>query len=309
MNHAYSENMKLRPLEKKDVPGMLEWMHDEESLEFFRFDTVHTTEEQACLFVDGSFSVTDRHYAIVDDDDSYLGTISLKNINLDKKSAEYAIVLRKSARGTGVAQCATKELLGIAFHEIGLTVVYLNVYVENLRAVNFYRKMGFQDLHKTDEVITASGEKKQINWYFFPEENYLTCRGCRRLAFDVHGDERGRLIAVESGRDIPFHMKRLFYIYGTEEDVARGCHANRKSSFLFICMSGSVRIDIDDGENKDSILMKEKNNALYLPPMTWKRMYDFSDDAVLLVLSDEFYDSNEYIQDYDEFINEVKVSE
>lgn len=301
--------MKLRPLEKKDVPGMLEWMHDEESLEFFRFDTVNTTEEQACLFVDNSFSITDRHYAIVDDADIYLGTISLKNIDLDKKSAEYAIVLRKNARGTGVAQFATKELLGIAFNEIGLRVIYLNVFVENRRAVSFYEKMGFRDMHKIDDIVTAAGEKRQIRWYYFLKENYLKCKKCRRLFFDVHGDNRGRLIAVESGKDIPFIIKRMFYIYGTEENVIRGCHANKKSSFLFICMNGSVKIDIDDGENKDSILLKEKNEALYLPPMTWKEMYDFSDDAVLLVLSDEFYDSYEYIRDYDEFINEVKVSE
>ena len=287
---------------------MLEWMHDEESLQFFRFDTVHTTEEQADRFIANSFTDEERHYAVVNDHDEYLGTISLKKIDLQKKSAEYAVVFRKSERGTGAAEYATHEILRIAFYEIGLEEVYLHVIEDNLRAVRFYEKFGFQRCTGKDQIMTATGEKT-ICWFRFRKKDYLNCPSCRRFVFDVHGDERGQLVVVEGGKDIPFEIQRMFYIYGTAPGVSRGNHANRRSEFLLVCLNGSAVIDIDDGQNKDTVVLKDKNEALYMPCMVWKEMRDFSDDAVLLVMSSEKYDADEYIRDYDQFIKEVNVRE
>lgn len=121
----------------------------------------------------------------------------------------------------------------------------------------------------------------------------------------VNGDERGQLVAIEKGVNCPFEVKRAFYIFGMQGATRRGCHANRNSEFLFVALKGSCRVEFSDGNAKDSVLLDSPDKALWLGKMTWKEMYDFSDDAVLLVLSSEKYDKGEYIHDYREFINEV----
>ena len=133
----------LRKLQEKDVSGMLEWMHDERVARNFRFDFLSMTEEKALDFINNSFSDENQHFAIVDESDNYLGTISLKNISATDNNAEYAIVLMHKHWGKGFAQKATEELLQYAFQTLHLHRVYLNVLAENLRANNFYRKCGF----------------------------------------------------------------------------------------------------------------------------------------------------------------------
>ena len=133
----------LRKLLKKDVPQMLEWMHDEKVNCNFRFNFAAMTEEKALEFIAESFTEENQHFAIVNDADEYLGTISLKNISAKDKNAEYAIVIRKNFWGTGVAKKATEDILKYAFENLKLHKVYLNVLAENIRANKFYQKCGF----------------------------------------------------------------------------------------------------------------------------------------------------------------------
>lgn len=120
--------------------------------------------------------------------------------------------------------------------------------------------------------------------------------------FPLHGDDRGHLVVVEGMKDISFEIKRLFYIYGSDRAVVRGCHANRKSQFVLINVAGTSKVKAKDGLGNEKIVSLDKPNiGVYLPTMVWKDMYDFSEDSVLLVLSDEPYDAEEYIRDYDEF--------
>ena len=106
--------------------------------------------------------------------------------------------------------------------------------------------------------------------------------------------------------DIPFEIKRMFYIYGSDANVVRGCHANRKSEFVFINVAGQSKVRIDDGKGNQAVFsITRPHTGLYMPSMIWKEMYDFSPDSVLLVLSNEAYDPGEYIRDYDAFLQEV----
>jgi len=125
------------------------------------------------------------------------------------------------------------------------------------------------------------------------------------IEFQKLGDEFGELVVAECGKHIPFDVKRIFYIYGTKPGVVRGRHANRKSSFLLINMFGSVKIKVDTGKKKEIIDLNRPNVGVYLDKMVWKDMYDFSEGSCLLVLSDELYDSKEYVRDYQEFLKEV----
>ncbi len=162
--------IRLRKLEKKDAPLMLEWMQEPSISCFFRFDAQSMTIQDCEEFIKSADNDTNsKHYAIVNEDDEYLGTISLKNIDFEKKEAEYAISTRKKAHGTGAAMAATKEILRIAFEELKLEQVYLNVLKENGRANAFYRKVGFQSDYCEENAVEINGRKCALNWYSISE--------------------------------------------------------------------------------------------------------------------------------------------
>ncbi len=134
----------------------------------------------------------------------------------------------------------------------------------------------------------------------------MSINGVRMLEFPQHGDERGHLVVVEGLKDVPFAIRRIFYIYGSDPDVVRGRHANRKSEFVLINVSGQSKVRVADGRGNEAVFsITRPHTGLYLPKMVWKDMYDFSADSVLLVLSNEPYDNSEYIRDYDAFVREV----
>ena len=161
----------LRTLEEKDAPLMLEWMHDPSINRFFRFDAEKMTEEKCREYIrSAAVSADCRHYAVVDDNDEYLGTISLKGIDAQKGTAEYAISMRSCAHGSGAAMYATKELLRKAFDELGLNRVYLNVLSDNVRANRFYEKAGFKFVREEKEAVEIRGEKHSLKWYEFEND-------------------------------------------------------------------------------------------------------------------------------------------
>ena len=123
------------------------------------------------------------------------------------------------------------------------------------------------------------------------------------LKFTEKGDERGRLVIVEGGLDIPFEIKRVFYIFGSDPEVVRGRHANRRSEFVLINVAGTSKVRVvDQSGNEMVISLNRPHTGVYLPAMVWKDMFDFSPDSVLLALSSEHYDPSEYIRDFDEFL-------
>lgn len=162
---------RLRPLEEKDAAGMLEWMTDPSIARFFRFDAASMTIDRCKAFIHGAGEQENsRHWAIVDETDEYLGTISLKAI--ENGSAEYAISTRSCAHGTGAAGEATRQILCIAFEDLGLNRVYLNVLADNGRANAFYCKAGFRYTHTEENALEIRGEIKNLNWYEIRKEDY-----------------------------------------------------------------------------------------------------------------------------------------
>lgn len=133
----------------------------------------------------------------------------------------------------------------------------------------------------------------------------MKLEGCYQIVeFKEYGDERGNLVVIEGdGMDIPFDMKRVFYMYGSDNEVIRGQHANRYTSFVLVNVSGSSKVKIDNGTENVVVELNKPRMGLYIKPMVWKEMYDFSVDSVLLVLADTHYDGTEYIRDYDEYIH------
>lgn len=293
--------IQLRKLKYDDIEGMLEWMNDESIIRNFRFNGKSKTIKEIKLFIDNSFSKLNQHFAIVDSkDDEYLGTISLKNIDETNKSAEYAICLRNKAIGSGIAKKATEEILQYAKQELHLHRIYLNVYEENLRANKFYHKMGFQKEGKSLDALYVNGGYKSLIWYskILNEDQYSLFR---QVKLQRNTDEHGELTVFEGDRKIPFDIKRLFYIKNVKKGEIRGKHANKKSEFIMICLKGSVKIKVSNGYKEKIICLNESSDALYIPKRIWKDMYDFNNDCILLVLSNEYYDKDEYIRDYNEY--------
>ncbi len=129
----------------------------------------------------------------------------------------------------------------------------------------------------------------------------------KMLEFPQHGDERGHLVVVEGGSDIPFEIKRVFYIYGSDPAVVRGQHANERSEFVLINVAGQSKVKVLDGKGNEAVFsLNRPHTGIYLPTWVWKDMYDFSADSVLLVLASEAYDPGEYIRDYSTFLRKVQ---
>ncbi len=129
----------------------------------------------------------------------------------------------------------------------------------------------------------------------------------RVIEFPEMGDERGNLVVVEGEQLVPFKINRVFYMYGSDDTVVRGQHANRESEFVLINVSGTSKVRVTDGKEEAIIELNKPRMGLYLSNMLWKDMYDFSPDSVLLVLTNTHYNGAEYIRDYDEFLKEMGI--
>ncbi|MFA0557970.1 MULTISPECIES: FdtA/QdtA family cupin domain-containing protein [unclassified Vibrio] len=128
----------------------------------------------------------------------------------------------------------------------------------------------------------------------------------KMLEFSVLGDQRGSLISLEEQRNIPFDIKRVYYIYDTKNEISRGFHAHKNLEQVAICVKGSCRIVLDDGRLRKSIVLDNPSKGLYIDNSKWREMHDFSHDCVLLVLASNVYDESDYIRDYDDFLCYVK---
>lgn len=130
---------------------------------------------------------------------------------------------------------------------------------------------------------------------------------CRILYFNELGDDQGNLVAIEDNQEVPFDIKRVFYLYGTNKTMIRGRHANRNSQFVLINVAGSSKVKICYSKDDIDIISLDKPRmGIYIPRMVWKEMYDFSSDSVILCLTDTHYNPDEYIRDYDEYLREIR---
>ncbi|MGL6256863.1 sugar 3,4-ketoisomerase [Aeromonas caviae] len=126
------------------------------------------------------------------------------------------------------------------------------------------------------------------------------------IDFPMLGDERGALVALDGNKSIPFDIKRVYYIYGTQSGVSRGFHAHKALKQVAIVVRGSCRFILDDGTKREDVLLKDPAQGLLIESFMWREMHDFSEDCVLMVLADQLYDESDYIRNYDEFISLIK---
>ena len=132
----------------------------------------------------------------------------------------------------------------------------------------------------------------------------------QQFEFDIKSDEEcecGNLISLEEFKNIPFKIKRVYCIYGVDASVSRGAHMHQASNQVLICVHGSCEVLLDDGKEQKKVLLDEPNKGLLHEKMIWVEMHHFSKDCVLMVLSDSGYAPDDYVRDYDQFLELTKV--
>jgi len=125
------------------------------------------------------------------------------------------------------------------------------------------------------------------------------------LEFPVHGDHSGSLVALEKGDDFPFEIKRVYYVWGTAQNVVRGHHAHKELEQVIVVTSGSCDFILDNGLKKESVHLDRPNIGLYIKGNIWRTFTNFSPDCVVMVLASMHYDAADYIRNYEEFIRIV----
>lgn len=126
------------------------------------------------------------------------------------------------------------------------------------------------------------------------------------VSFKPLGDERGSLIALEGNKSVPFDIKRVYYIFDTKKGVSRGFHSHRNLKQVAVCVTGSCRFVLDNGKQKEEVILDSATKGILIEDLIWREMYDFSPDCVLMVLASEYYDESDYIRDYVDFLGIVK---
>lgn len=126
------------------------------------------------------------------------------------------------------------------------------------------------------------------------------------IKFDLIGDDRGSLVSLEQYQDIPFDIKRVYFIFDTQENVARGFHAHQQLHQVAVCVKGSCEFILDNGYIRESVVLDRPDVGLLITNMTWREMHNFSNDCVLVVLASDVYDESDYIRNYSEYLGSVR---
>ena len=303
--------MRLRNLELKDAPLMLEWMHDESVVGKLRGRFAEKTIEDCKAFIKASEDKEhDIHLAIVSDEDEYMGTVSLKSIDRENNSAEFAIIVRKSAMGRGYSWWGMEEIIRLAFEEYGLESVYWCVSRANERAVRFYDKHNF---HETVDISSSILERYEgmdnLKWYSVLKGDVLDDRkevvGCKIVHIKtIPTVGAGELSFFEATHDVPFEFKRMYYISKVPEGTRRGFHAHKKLKQLIFCPYGRIQLVLENKYGREEIELSDPSIGVVIEEPTWREMLWLQKDSVLCVAASDFYEVEDYIRDYDEFVKE-----
>lgn len=303
--------MLLRRLELKDAQLMLAWMHDQSVVEKLKTNFASKTISDCEAFIRASWD--DKHninLAIVSDTDEYMGTVSLKHI--ENGSAEFAITVRAEAMGKGYSWYGMKAIIEKAFDEYGLECVYWCVSRSNERAVRFYDKHNFHEaLDIPASVIARYSDMDGLKWYSVLKGDDFTSRefvaGCKVVHIKtIPTVDAGELSFFEAEHDIPFDIKRMYYISKVPEGVRRGFHAHKELKQLLFCPYGRIQLILENRNGREEIELSDPSIGVIIDQPTWREMLWLQKDSVLCVAASDFYKVEDYIRDYDEFLKFIK---
>lgn len=298
--------MRLRDLELKDAPFMLEWMHDESVVEKLRGRFAEKTIKDCEAFIKASENKENGiHLAIVSDEDEYMGTVSLKSVK--DESAEFGIAVRKCAMGRGYSWYGMEEIIRLAFEKYSLESVYWCVSRSNERAVRFYDKHNFHETVDIPEVILKRYDgMTDLKWYSVLKGDVLDDRsevaGCKIVHIKtIPTVGAGELSFFEATHDVPFDVKRVYYISKVPEGTRRGLHAHKKLKQLLFCPYGRIQLVLENKNGREEIELSDPSIGVLIEEPTWREMLWLQKDSVLCVAASDFYKVEDYIRNYEEF--------
>lgn len=300
--------MRLRKLQLKDAQLMLEWMHDVSVVQDLKGNFLNKTLTDAENFIAAAQNdIKNIHLAIVNDEDEYMGTVSLKAIEND--SAEFAIAVRKSAMGRGYSWYGMEEIIKKAFTEYNLNSVYWCVSKDNLRAVRFYNKHNFHEAFDIPKkTLSRYSDDCNLKWYSVLKGDVLDTRdsvvGCKVVRIKtIPTIDAGELSFFEANHDVPFDIKRIYYISKVPEGVRRGFHAHKKLKQLLFCPYGRIQLVLENELGREEIELSDPSVGVIIEKTTWREMIWLQKDSVLCVAASDFYEVEDYIRNYDEFLS------
>lgn len=309
--------MRLRQLTLEDADGMLEWFRDKNVTTYLHGDYRNASIDDAIRFISEETKVENElHYAIVNDENDYIGTVSLRHIDKIEGTAELAIVVKSSCFTKGYAWFAVCEMLKFAFDSLQLRGVYWRVYSKNKRARHFFDKHGF---NKSDEDIPENikqrhSNEKDLIWYVVLNgddfENKALSRGyvagCKVIRIKtIPTVEAGELSFFEAKKDIPFDIKRMYYISKVPEGTRRGFHAHKKLKQLLFCPYGKIQLILENENGREEIELSDPSIGVVIEKPTWREMLWIQKDSVLCVAASDYYKVEDYIRDYDDFTDYI----
>lgn len=300
--------MRLRDLELKDAPLMLEWMHDDDVVKYLKSEFLNKTLEDAKKFIKMAENKNEHiHLAICSNEDEYMGTVSLKNIQRDNNSAELAVVVRRSAMGKGYAWFALEEIVHKAFDEYGLDSIYWCISRNDKRAIRFCDKHVFHEsVDIPQDVLNRYKGMGNLKWYsilrgdIFDEREEIV--GCKVLRIKtIPTVQAGELSFFEATHDVDFDIKRFYYISKVPEGVRRGFHCHKNLKQLLFCPYGRIQLILENEHGREEIELSDPSIGVVIEKPTWREMLWLQKDSVLCVAASEFYQVDDYIRDYNAF--------
>ena len=322
--------MKLRQLKIEDAPLMLEWMHDSDVVENLKANFMSKTLDDAESFISDSIGIYhilneknkgnlnglndfDLHLAIVSDEDEYMGTVSLKHIT--ETDAEFGITVRSSAMGHGYSWFGMKSIIEKAFKELNLECVYWCVNRNNERAVRFYDKHNFHEaLDIPASILQRYKGMDDLKWYSALKgdeiDNRNVVAGCKVVNIQtIPTLNAGELSFFEANKDIPFDIKRIYFISKVPEGVRRGFHAHKKLKQLLFCPYGRIQLILENKNGREEIELCDPSKGVLIEEPTWREMLWLEKNSVLCVAASDYYDVKDYVRDYNEFVELMETKE
>jgi len=306
--------MRLRELRETDATNMLEWMQDDDVVRDLHGNFRDKTYEDAIAFIRNANNCADKHWAIASDIDEYMGTVSLKNIDFSRGTAEFAIAIRSCAMGSGYSWFGMKEAIDYAFNELNLECVYWCVSRNNKRAVRFYDKHNFHETIDVPEEIQMAYNDNSLKWYSVLAgdtigdiRNVLGCKVIRIKTIPTL--DSGELSVFEAQEDLPFTIERFYYISKVPEGKRRGFHAHRELKQLLFCPFGRVLLTLDDGRSREEIELSDPSIGLLIDKPIWREMLWIESNSVLCVAASQKYNPEDYIRDYSTFLKYIDMDQ
>ena len=302
--------MYLRRLELKDAHLMLSWMQDKNVTGNLRTDFASKTIADAVEFIEQSWGDTvNLNLAIASDEDEYMGTVSLKHI--EDGNAEFAITVRKESMGRGYAWFGMESIIKKAFDELGLECIYWCVSRENTRAVRFYDKHNFHEVFDIPQTaLNRYLGEDNLKWYSVLKGDDFNTKdsvaGCQVIHIKtVPTVNSGELSSFEGSREIPFEIKRIYYISKVPEGVKRGFHAHKELKQFLFCPYGKIQLILENKNGREEIELSDPSIGVVIEQCTWREMLWLQKDSVLCVAASDYYKPEDYIRDYAVFRNFV----